>query len=46
MDELLPQGVFKTLSRNKQRLIYREFFTRCILPKLLQPISQVEHRLS
>jgi hypothetical protein len=45
MDELLPQGVFKTLSRHKQRLIYREFFTRSILPQLLQPLSQVEHRL-
>lgn len=46
IDELLPQGIFKALSRTQQRLICKEFFTRCILPQLLQPLSQVEHRLS
>jgi hypothetical protein len=45
MDELLPQGILKVLSPNNQRMICREFFIRCILPKLLQPLSQVEHRL-
>ena len=45
-DELLPQGIFKTLSRTKQRLICREFFIKVILPQLLQPLSQVEHRLT
>jgi len=46
MDDLFPQGIFKTLSRAQQRLICREFFTRCVLPQLLQPLSQVEHRLT
>jgi len=46
IDDLLPQGIFKRLSRTKQIHICKEFFTRCILPKLQQPLSQVEHRLT
>jgi hypothetical protein len=45
IDELLPGGVFRALKRAKQRHICMEFFKRCILPKLQQSISRVEHQL-
>jgi len=46
IDELLPPGIFNILNRNKQIHICKEFFTRCVLPKLQQPISQLEHQLT
>lgn len=44
-DSLLRKLSLKNLSLNKQQHIYREFFLRCIAPKLQQPLSQVEHQL-
>jgi hypothetical protein len=46
-ESILPKRLnWEMLSLNKQQQIRREFFLRCIAPKLQKPLSQLEHRLA